>query len=135
MNQDLLQKFVEIDERQRELKAELKEVTSEREALQAEMLEEMSNSDMTSLVVGGRNYYVHNRVSVSLKPEVDSQTAEYFLRSHGLEYLMPRKIDSQKLSSIVSEAVKDGTVTEQFGPIDEVFNIHQIVSIRSRKKA
>lgn len=132
MDQDLLLEFADVDERQRELKEELKEVTTLREELQAQILEQMAESEVERFTMRGRTYYIHKRIGLS--PKGDPTYAFNYLQAKGFYELIPQKIDIRKMISVVTEEMANGTLEESFPNLDEYFTIHEIFSVRSRSK-
>jgi hypothetical protein len=114
-------RFVSLSELERELKAKLDAVKSERIALEAAILDHWSNNGITAQRVKGMTVYPQRRVYASAPIEA--------IEAAGLHELVG--VNSQRLSAYVRECEQSDTPLPQ--PLADAVTLTEYVSLRTRK--
>ena len=98
--------FIELKNKLKKLKAELAEVTVEKDELQAELLSEMTIDKMTGMVIDGKAVYVSRRVWLG----GDTQEIIKALRGTDGEYLIKENVNRTSLSAWGKEQVEENAL-------------------------
>ena len=124
---DKISAFIELSERERDLKHELDNIKKAKDRLEPEILEHWVDNEIQSQRVRGNTLYLHTQTWASAGD--NRQRAVEALRAAGLEDLIT--VNSQTLSAFVREKQANG---EALPPeVQDTITITERVSLRARR--
>jgi len=142
MNTDRLHQYVELEDRRRQLEAELDQIKEQMAKLQSEIVDDMSQAGISSMRVKDRTLYIARDVSVSPADSKDALIAA--LKAAGLDQYVREDYHTQSLRAYVREILRDMGETQDIvddidlqnalpEPLREAMRVSTFYQLRSRK--
>lgn len=129
MNTDRVKKFLELENKQKDLEKLLAEVKKEQAVLESEILAEFEDESCSSVKVNGSTVHLHRSLFASVK-DGDHDRAIKALHSLGFRDLVHTSFNLNQVSAVVREADREGKeLPEDF---KEAFNVFEKFSVRVR---
>lgn len=141
LDTERLRRFVALENRKKELKAELEAVEAELTELDADLQPEFVEAGIQSVRCDGRTLYLHRQFWAGMV-DGDRPRAVTALRTAGMDDYVFETFNTQSLSAYVRERVKSGQEDGQL--VEDVYmllpdsfrgaiNVTEKINIRSRK--
>jgi len=103
-----LNEFLDLDDRKRKLKTELKEVEDRMSEIESDLLEKFADAGVSSIKSDrGKTVYLHAQYWAGLGEGSDYDMACDALCESGLEPYVQRRFNTQSLSAYVRECIKN----------------------------
>lgn len=139
MDTESLARYVELEQRKRDLKNDLKDVNSEIEALEEKLLPQFEAAGVQNMRINGMTVYIHRQLWAGA-PEGNREAVIGALRASGLEDYVVENFNTQSLSAWVREQVAmsdDDELEDVYDALPESFrgnvNISERFELRSRR--
>ena len=104
MDTEKLRRYVELDKRKADLKAELSDINSEMDTLEEVLLTQFEQDGIQNMNIDGRTVYLHRQLWASAEDK-DNERATQALKAAGLGDMVAERFNTQTLSSWVREQV------------------------------
>ena len=128
MNTEIMKQFAKLDSRRAALEAELKEVKERIKEVEPQVLDEMTQNEVSNIRIDGRTIYVQSQIWGRKK--APNETIVKALRDAGLEDFVSEGFNMQSISAFIREKVKNGeSLPPQFNGVLEA---NEVFSVRSR---
>lgn len=129
MNVDKINKIVDLDDRRRELEAQLKEIKEERSKLEAEVLDQFAEAGIDNIKVGGRTVYLRKDTYCS-PVDGDKERSAIYLKNNGLGMFVSESFNSLTVSAWVRERIAEDNLPDDF---KDYFKVSDTFKIMTRK--
>jgi hypothetical protein len=130
MNTDELKRFVALEERRRQLEAEIDSIKAEAADLEQRLLPQFEQSGMERVAIDGRTVYVERKLWASAK-NGDKQALCKALKRARLSEFVQETFNSQSLSALVREWDRDGRPMPP--SLREVLEVSEVFKLRTRR--
>jgi len=130
MNTDELKRFVVLEERRRQLEAEIDSIKAEAADLEQRLLPQFEQSGMERVTIDGRTVYVERKLWASAK-NGDKQALCKALKRARLSEFVQETFNSQSLSALVREWDRDGRPMPP--SLREVLEVSEVFKLRTRR--
>ena len=121
---DHLETFVALENRKRELEAQVKEIKEEQAQISEVLIDAMLDADIQSFKVSGKTVYLHSQIWAKVE---DKDKAMALLQETGYGDLVKPTYNSNQLSALVRELGED--LPEEW---EGVIEANPVVSVRMR---
>lgn len=101
-----VRRLIDLDEKKAELDEALKEVKQEREALEAQLMEDMLEDEVQSMTIGGRTVFFHRQLWAGHKGDKQELCAALTANSDTADFVSPG-FHSGQLSAYFREKLQD----------------------------
>ncbi len=126
----MIQEFIEVDRRIRELDEKLKEEKATRTRMESMVADHfLMNNIKNQKMAGGQTVYLRGDTYVSLVHDEDGglEQAHLALRQHGLEYLVQDRVNANQLSGWYRKAREnEEEIPEELLPFLNVSNVYRV---------
>ena len=123
--------FAALQLRRRDVESELEVIKQKSKALEADLLEEMSQNGIDNMKCGGLTVYKRTDLYVSKRSDVETSELVAVMKSIGLGYLVAEGYAPQSLKSVIREHEKEGKEIHE--ELASRLNIGHEVKLATRK--
>jgi uncharacterized protein YeeX (DUF496 family) len=142
MQVDVVREFVALNERKRQLEAELDEINKRRMELQAQIIDDMAQAGVQSIRVDDHTVYAVRDVGVA--PESSPEELVEALLKSGLDQYVRPTYNTNSLKAFVREIIRDLETTKDVvdeadiknalpEPLRRAMRVTTFFQLRSRK--
>ena len=130
MNTDELKRFVALEERRRQLEAEIDTLKAEAAELEQALMPQFEQAGIERVSVDSRTVYVERKLWASAK-NGDRQALCKALKRARLSQFVQETFNSQSLSALVREWDRDGRPMPP--SLREVLEVSEVFKLRTRR--
>lgn len=108
MNQDLIDKYVDLKANIKELEDRVKELKEKTKPVEKQVLSEFETDGIQSIKdTSGRTIYLQSQLWAGRDPDVGEEAFIMSLRENGYDDLVQEKVNTQTLSAVMREQAGD----------------------------